>query len=168
MLKIGDYVFVGTKGVCEIENIKKNAFFGADKTKEYYVLKPIKTSTNMVVFLPTDTSVKIRPLVPARIAEDVLNNFKTIEPLSDVSEEKRIKFYEDIMKNGEFEDRVKLFKLLLKRKYTISKKVFGAQEQKYLTNVSDCVLGEIAFVLKQDIETIKNKIILTETDSCES
>ena len=41
MFKQGDVIFVGSKGVCTVNDIKQNAFIGCDKTKEYYVLKPL-------------------------------------------------------------------------------------------------------------------------------
>ena len=81
MIKIGDKVFVQNKGVCELLNIAKNAFVGADKNKEYYVLKPVGSTNNMMIYFPTDSKVFIRKLCSKSKANMILDNFKELEDL---------------------------------------------------------------------------------------
>ena len=76
MVKIGDIVFVQNKGVCELQNITKNAFDGADKNKEYYVLKPVGYSNNIMIYYPTDSNVYLRKLCSKSKANSIFENFK--------------------------------------------------------------------------------------------
>lgn len=159
MLKVKDIVFVGTKGVCKIEEIKKNPFQGCDKTKDYYVLKPLSSTTNMVVFLPVDTSVKIRELISKDEAEKALVKLKNREIENSIKDEERFSYYNEIMKNGMFEDRMNILKYLINRKKTIPKKLFNSQEQKMLATVFECVLEELSVVLKKDKKQIEDEIV---------
>ena len=156
MLKINDVVFVGTKGVCLVEDIKKNAFVGCEKNKEYYVLKPINSTTNMVVFLPTDTSLKIRPLVTKKEIENILSSLEKTNIKDSIKEENRFNVYNDVMKSGDFADRVGLLKVLFERKKTIPKKQFSSQEQKILDSVLNALLEEMSIVLNSDKENVRD------------
>ena len=159
MIDIGEVVFVGTKGICKIEDIKKNAFVGCDKSKEYYVLKPLSSSTNMVVFLPTDTKIKIRKLTSKSIAKKILNEIGKLELEGQVNEEERQKALTEILKEVDLEKRARFLNYMLNRKMTISKKLFSAGEQKVLNTLLDCVVDEISCVLSEDKESVRSLIL---------
>ena len=156
-MKVGENVFVGTKGICKIEEIKKNPFVGCDKTKEYYVLKPFNSATNMVVFLPTDTTLKIRPLIPKVEAEKVLNEINNAVKDSNLTcSPEELK---DILKEVDFKKRVNAFVCLANKKKTVSKKLFNQQEQKVFSTLFDCIVDEISNVLKKDTGEVKTEIL---------
>ncbi len=159
MTKIGDIVFVQTKGICKIENIAKNAFVGCDKTKEYYILKPVDTTNNMMVYFPTDTKVKMRPLAGKKLAEKLLSGFGDLSSVEISAEEKRFDTYNQIMQEGELEDWCSLLKTLLVRKSKVQKKQFNLQEQKYINLMLGCVVSELAYVLDEAKENIKDKLL---------
>ena len=48
VFQIGDYVICSNKGVCEVENITVLNISGADKEKEYYILKPLYSAGSTV------------------------------------------------------------------------------------------------------------------------
>ena len=81
MEKIGSVISVGTKGICEIVDIKENAFEGAVKGKLYYILKPVENSNNMRVYLPVDTNLKIRKLVSKKEANSIIENFSAAKEI---------------------------------------------------------------------------------------
>lgn len=159
MIKIGDIVFVQTKGICKVENIAKNAFVGCDKTKEYYVLKPVDVANNMMVYFPTDTKVKMRNLTSKSKAEKVLKEFAGLGDVEISAEEKRFDIYNDITQNGELEDWCRLLKTLLARKSKVQKRQFNIQEQKYINTMLSCIIAELSYVLSKDKDEVKSKLL---------
>jgi len=159
MFNINDIVFVGTKGICKIENITKNAYTGCDKTKEYYVLKPIDSTTNMVVFLPIDTPVKIRYLVSKTKANESLKSFKSITFQTSLSEEDILSLCNSILKEVDFEKRINVFNFLMNKKQKNNKKMFGFQDQKTTNTLLECITQELAFVLNKSSFEIKEQIL---------
>ena len=158
MVKLGDIVFVQTKGICEVCNITKNAFVGADKSKEYYVLKPIDTSNNMMVYFPVDTKVNIRKLSSKSKAENIYKNFSELDDVVVDNEDERFKIYAQIVQGGELENWAKLLKTMLIRKSKSNKKQFNFQEQKYINTMLSCVVSELAYILGKDKQEIKSSL----------
>ncbi len=158
MVKIGDVVFVQTKGICEVLDIAKNAFEGCDKSKEYYVLKPVSTNNNMMVYFPTDTKVSIRKLSSKAKAQSILQNFATLDDVDAATEEEKLKLYTSISQKGELEDWSKLLKTLLIKKSKSNKKQFNYQEQKYINTMLACVVGELSYVLSKDQADVKKSL----------
>jgi RNA polymerase-interacting CarD/CdnL/TRCF family regulator len=159
MIKIGEIIFVQTKGICKVENITKNAFEGCDKTKEYYVLKPVDVSNNMMVYFPTDTKLNMRALTSKTKAEKLLKELINISNIDIKEEEKRFEVYNKITQSGDLEDWCRLLKTLLERKRKIQKRQFNLQEQKYITTLTNCILTELSYVLSKEKDEIKSSLI---------
>lgn len=155
MVKIGDIVFVQTKGICEVLNITKNAFVGCDKNKEYFVLKPVDSPNNMMVYFPTDTKVNIRKLTSKAKANIIFQNFASLEDVDIKNEDERFNIYTDLSQSGELEKWSKLLKTLLLRKSKTNKKQFAYQEQKYISTMLNCVVSELSYVLSKPQDEIK-------------
>ncbi len=160
MEKIGSVISVGTKGICEIVGIKENAFDGAVSGKLYYILKPIENSNNMQVYLPVDTSLKIRKLVSKNEAKGIIEKFLDAEEIDVPSENERLKIYDEIAKSGDIENQARLLKTLKTRKEKLSKKQISGLEQKIFSSIENCVLSELAIVLEKSKEEIKEKMAL--------
>ena len=160
MEKIGSIVSVSTKGICEVVDIKENAFVGAIKGKLYYVLRPIENSNNMLVYLPVDGAVQIRKLVSKAEAKKIIEGFCEADEVSIESEVERLKIYNDIAKSGNINDWAKLLKTLKTRKENLSKKQISSIEQKLLSTISNCVVSELSVVLEKPKEEIEEKLVL--------
>ena len=160
MEKIGSIVSVSTKGICEVVDIKENAFVGAVKGKLYYVLKPIENANNMLVYLPVDGAVQIRKLVSKSEAKEIIDNFEEFSEISVESEFERLKVYNDIAKSGNINEWTKLLKTLKTRKEKLSKKQISSVEQKMLGTISNCVVSELSVVLEKPKEEIQEKLAL--------
>lgn len=159
MIKIGDIVFVQTKGICELKGIEKNAFEGCDKNKEYYILKPVETSSNMVIYFPTDTKVSIRKLSSKQAVDKILKNIKDFPEIDVKTEEDRLKIYGETVSKGELSSWMSLLKTLAKRKKTISKKQFSFQEQRYFNIMLACVVDEISYIISKSKDEVKSMIL---------
>ena len=158
MIKIGSRVCVSTKGICDIEDIKKNAFVGCEKNKEYYILRPVDAANNMVVYLPTDTKLKIRNLISKEEARGIFENFDNIGEIKSTDED-RMNEYNTIVQNGDAECVAKLLKTLLIRKSKANKKQFSYQEQKYLNMAMNSLVSEISVVLEKEKQEIENRFL---------
>lgn len=158
MFKQGDIIFVGTKGICLIDDIKKNAFVGCDKTKEYYILKPIETTSSIVVFLPTDTSVKIRKLISKNKAQQILQNIRNITFETTMSDIDKNLIYSKISQEVEIDNRIKVLNFLVEKKLNTSKKNFPQQDQKLINTLVDCIAHELSYVLNEPLLNIKEEI----------
>ena len=159
MIKVGDIVFVQTKGICELKSIEKTPFEGADKNKEYYVLKPVDSSNNMVVYFPTDTKVSIRKLTSKQTVEKILKGIKDYPEINVDREEDRLAIYGQTVSQGELASWMSLLKTLVNRKKKLSKKQFSFQEQKYFNIMMSCVVDEISYITNQNKETVKEMIL---------
>ena len=160
MEKIGSVISVGTKGICEVLDIRENAFDGAAKGKLYYILKPIDSSNNMMVYLPVDTSLKIRKLVSKTNAKDIIENFAKAEDISVPAENERLKIYDAVAKSGDINDWARLLKTLMQRREKLSKKQISGLEQKIFSSVQNNVLLELATVLEKSKEEIEEELAL--------
>jgi len=158
MIKIGDIMFVQTKGICELINIAKNAFVGCDKNKEYYILKPVGASNNMMVYIPTASNVQMRKLSSKKACEDALKNIKSYKIAEKTDTETELSVFENSAKSCEFQKWVELLNTLLLKKSKTNKKQFNYQEQKLLSLMLSCVSEEIAYVLNKEKEEIKQEL----------
>lgn len=160
MEKIGSVISVGTKGICEIVDIKENAFEGAIKGKLYYVLKPVENSNNMQIYLPVDTGLKIRKLVSKNEAKGIIESFSSTKEVVVTSENERLKIYDEIAKSGNIESQAQLLKTLMERREKLSRKQISGLEQKMYSSLENCVLSELSIVLEKTKDEIKDKLAL--------
>ncbi len=159
MIKIGSRVCVSTKGICDIEDIRKNAFIGCDKNKEYYILRPVEATNNMVVYLPTDTKLKIRNLISEKQALQIYDNFENIEELKISPDDDKFGKINSIIQSGNADEVASLLKTLIVRKSKINKKQYSYQEQRVLTQAMNFLSGEISVVLKKEKQEVENKFL---------
>jgi len=159
MFNIGDVLSVSKKGICKVEDIAKNVFIGCDKSKLYYVLRPVSQINNMVVYFPTDSPVAMRKVASKQQAIQALQNIKPEQQLGDFADNERLVEFNKIIQEGSFDDRIKVLNSLGFRKKTIAKKLFNLNEQRQLSNLIDLVASEIAYSADENESEIKEEII---------
>ena len=55
MFEIGDHVVCGNNGICSVQDITTLNISGIDKSRKYYLLKPVFLSAS-TVYIPVDTA----------------------------------------------------------------------------------------------------------------
>lgn len=55
MFTVGDYVVCGNNGICRVQDITTLNISGIDKSRKYYLLKPVFLSGS-TVYIPVDTA----------------------------------------------------------------------------------------------------------------
>ena len=70
MFSAGELVVYGGEGVCRVEAVGVPEIPGIDKKKEYYTLRPLSRTGQ--VLTPVDTKVLLRPVLSAQEAKDLV------------------------------------------------------------------------------------------------
>lgn len=153
---IGEYVVCGSKGVCVVENITKLDISGADREREYYILKP-KYSSGSTVYVPVDsTKESMRPVIKREEAEALLQSIPEI-PLLTIGNEKFVEqTYRECLKTGrcdEFARLLKTIRLRKEKRLQAGRKV-TAVDEKYFHIVEDGLCGELAVALGVDRDEV--------------
>lgn len=163
MYKKGEYVVVGNKGVCVIDNITTLDMSGVDKEREYYILKPVYVPGS-TVYVPVDSTETMRRILTKEEVNDLIREIPQI-PLIDIENDKLLEQeYKGCMKANSCEEWVRIIKTIYLRKQKrleLGRKV-TAVDTKYYRIAEDNLYGELAVVLdipKKEVESfITNEI----------
>ena len=156
MFKIDEYVVHMTGGICKVENIDSLDIPGADKSKKYYLLVPIK-GTGSKVYVPVDNDSAIRPITTCDEAEKLIDEIPAIEELTIENDRFREAKYKEVIKSCDLHELVGVLKNLYFRRLqrTSEGKKNTATDDKYFKIAEENLLSELSFVLHKNREEIK-------------
>lgn len=98
MFGVGEYVVYGSKGVCQVADIRPVDIPGADKERLYYVLTPIGDVT-ATIYAPTDhQKVVMRKVISREEANQLIEEFPQIEMLVVSDDRQREEKYKELMR----------------------------------------------------------------------
>ncbi len=158
MFQIGDYVICSNKGVCEVENITVLNISGADKEKEYYILKPLY-SAGSTVYVPVDSQKDhtMRKVLERTEAERLIGTIPEIPLLVITNDKMTEQMYKDCMKSNDCQELVKLIKTIHQRKQKriqAGRKI-TAVDAKYFHLAEENLYGELAVALDLSREEVR-------------
>ncbi len=161
MFQIGDYVICSNKGVCEVENITVLNISGADKEKEYYILKPLY-SAGSTVYVPVDSQKDhtMRKVLERTEAERLIGTIPEIPLLVITNDKMTEQMYKDCMKSNDCQELVKLIKTIHQRKQKriqAGRKI-TAVDAKYSHLAEENLYGELAVALDLTREEVSGYI----------
>ena len=161
MFQIGDYVICSNKGVCEVENITVLNISGADKEKEYYILKPLY-SAGSTVYVPVDSQKDhtMRKVLERTEAERLIGTIPEIPLLVITKDKMTEQMYKDCMKSNDCQELVKLIKTIHQRKQKriqAGRKI-TAVDAKYFHLAEENLYGELAVALDLSREEVSGYI----------
>ncbi|MCI9571982.1 MAG: CarD family transcriptional regulator [Lachnospiraceae bacterium] len=161
MFQIGDYVICSNKGVCEVENITVLNISGADKEKEYYILKPLY-SAGSTVYVPVDSQKDhtMRKVLERTEAERLIGTIPEIPLLVITNDKMTEQMYKDCMKSNDCQELVKLIKTIHQRKQKriqAGRKI-TAVDAKYFHLAEENLYGELAVALDLTREEVSGYI----------
>ncbi|MCI8697079.1 CarD family transcriptional regulator [uncultured Acetatifactor sp.] len=161
MFQIGDYVICSNKGVCEVENITVLNISGADKEKEYYILKPLY-SAGSTVYVPVDSQKDhtMRKVLERTEAERLIGTIPEIPLLVITNDKMTEQMYKDCMKSNDCQELVKLIKTIHQRKQKriqAGRKI-TAVDAKYFHLAEENLYGELAVALDLSREEVSGYI----------
>ena len=148
MYKKGEYVVVGNKGVCTIDNITTLDISGVDKEREYYILKPVYVPQS-TVYVPTDNAETMRRVLTRDEVEHLIREIPEIPLIDTVNDKLLEQEYKGCMKTNSCVAWVRIIKTiyLRKQKRLEAGRKVTAVDAKYYRIAEDNLYGELAVVL---------------------
>jgi len=155
--KTGEYVVVGNKGVCVVDNITTLDISGVDKEREYYILKPVYVPGS-TVYVPTDSADSMRRVLTKDEVTHLIQEIPQIPLIDTVNDKLLEQEYKGCMKSNSCEEWVRIIKTIYLRKQKrqeLGRRV-TAVDAKYSRIAEDNLYGELAVVLnipKEEVES---------------
>ena len=157
VFSVGEYVVCGNKGVCTVEKITRLDIAGVDKTRDYYILKPLYSSGS-TVYVPVDSPKEsMRKVLNREEAEKLIQTIPGI-PLIDITNEKfSEQAYRECMKTNRCEEWVRVIKTiyLRKQKRLQAGRKVTAVDAKYFHLAEESLYGELAVALEMSREAVE-------------
>lgn len=159
MFKLGDKLFYGKIGVCEVIDICEKEIV-RNKKSSYYALKPVYL-TNSIIYAPVNAAnPPMRDLITQSECEALIKRIPEI--VNKVNEDSFSEEY--FKKNFDYqnpEDLILLTSFIYdKKKLAISsKKRLGFADEKFMKQGEALLFGEISQVLSIPLEEVESYII---------
>lgn len=163
--KPGDHIIYGSTGVCCVESIitpdSKDAKHGFDKTRCYYVLKPLYHTET--IYTPTDnTRVFMRPVISKEEAERLIDLIPTIQAEAyhaDSLQDLR-NHYKAVTESYDCSDLIELtMSIYAKKQYAEQqKRKFGEVDGKFMKQAEEMLFGEFSVALGIDRNAVQEYI----------
>lgn len=148
-LEIGSMLVYGSRGVCKVEDIKKERFVSQER--EYYLLRPMD-DVKSLIYVPVDSDrleKQVRKvLTPGEI--DHLISIMPNEAAPWIEENRaRAEFFRSVMESGNREQMVQIIKTLYLRRQELAAvgKRLNVADETVLSRLEKLLYDEFALVL---------------------
>lgn len=145
----GEFVVVGNKGVCKIEDVTTLNISGVDREREYYILKPVYVPGS-TVYIPVDTAKdSMRKVLSEKEAKVLISNIPQIPFITITNDKLLEQEYKECMKTNDCVEWVKIIKTiyLRKQKRLEAGRKVTAVDAKYFRIAEDNLYGELSVSL---------------------
>jgi len=159
--QIDDYVVYGGSGACVIEDICVPDIKGLDKSKQYYMLRPLYTNGS-TIFSPIDNDrVIMRRVITKEEAQELIARIPSAETIWDDSEKAREEKYLQALHTYSCYEWIRIIKTLYLRmeERVQQKKSVGEKDQRFLRMAEDLLYGELAVPLEIPKDQVKDYIL---------
>ncbi|MCR4961913.1 MAG: CarD family transcriptional regulator [Lachnospiraceae bacterium] len=155
MFAINEFVIHTTGGICQVKNIAPLDMPGADKSRKYYFLAPIKTNGSKV-FVPVDNDGTIRKVLTGDEAWELIDEIPEIEEMRVDNEKQRENLYKEAIRSCDCRELVSVIKNLYSRreKRLSEGKKTTATDDKYFKIAEDNLFSELAFAIGRNKDEI--------------
>ena len=150
MFQPGELVVYGTSGVCRVEEITRPNMTGADRNKEYYLLKPLHQDG--IIYTPVENpKVAIRTVISREEAEtliDLIPNIQTEIYLAPTVQA-QAQHYHALVQSHDCRDLIELMmSIYAKRQIAEAKKHrLGLVDERYMKQAERLLYGEFSVAL---------------------
>ena len=160
MFKKGEYIICGNNGICRVEDITTLNMDGIDKSRKYYLLKPVFASKSPV-YKPTDLDDgTLRKALSKKEAEALIQSIPGIDTIAIADEKTLEQTYKDMMHSCDPKRLVSLIKTIYLRKEKRLMKGFKvtALDSRYFKQAEDFLYGELSVALNIPRENMREYI----------
>lgn len=165
MYQVGDWIFYGNIGACQVTDVSERKIPGVEKAVMYYTLLPLNDSCS--ISTPAlNGKVFMRPLISKDEAQSLIDSIPKIDAeayhnpvLRQLSEH-----YETVLSSHDCLELVEMtMSIHAKREQAVKqKKKLGAVDEKFMKRAEDLLFGELAVALgisKDEVpEYIKSRL----------
>ncbi|MEH7234641.1 CarD family transcriptional regulator [Bacillus sp. JJ1562] len=158
MFKVGDLVVYSSLGICEINDICEETYYG--RTRKYYVLHPIEDNS-LTIRNPVDNDkVLMLGIIDLSEAEDMLESFNRPGIAWIEKGNERGKIYHDIVMSGDRKKIAGIVNTLMCRKYEVemTEKKLGDPDRRLLLHIQNILYKELAISLDTTFDEIANQV----------
>ncbi len=163
MFTSGDYVVCGNNGICQIQAITTLNISGVDKTRQYYILKPV-FSSGSTVYTPVDTAENtLRKAMNKEQATTFISSIPNTSLIPLADEKTLERTYKEYIRQNSSEGWLKLIKTIYLRKekrLSDGHKV-TAVDSRYFKLAEDFLYGELSIALNMSKDEVREHIIQT-------
>lgn len=164
MFSIGDNVYYGAHGICEIEDIQEQSFTG--EKKRYYLLRSHNDSLKLYHPVETEHS-KLTPILAKETAEKVLEVFKQAVGQWHERMTERRKEYQGALESADHVQIAQMVNTLMRKKMELEAidKKLPSQDVQMLTQVAPVFYEGLAMSLGMNAEQVREQIKQTIKDN---
>lgn len=157
MFNIGDLIIYSTHGICQVDDICEETYFGV--AKDYYLLHPIEDS-KLKISTPVDNDkVIMLQLLTKEEAEEILESFKLPGIDWIQMDNDRNAAYSSIVKKGNRREIASIANTLMREKIKIERqgRKFHEKDMRILSSIQKLLFSELAVALNTTYEVINAK-----------
>lgn len=161
MFSIGDYIVYGSNGVFRVNDLGTIEMSGIPSDKLYYTLISVDGKDSKI-FTPVDNKkVNMRPISSKEDVLNLIDNFDSIEMLSNPNDIKTEDLYRETIKKGECKDWIKVIKTLYvkKRARKAEGKKMSASDERFLNKAEECLYQEFSIPLHINKDKVEDFIL---------
>ena len=162
MFAVGEYIFYGNQGVCQVEGTLMMSKPGQNEERLYYQLSPIEKRGSSV-FTPIDNDkVVMRPILTETEAWALIREIPEIDQIDLGEERRREDVLKEVMRTGDPRSFIAVIKTLNPRKLerlTMGKKA-TVLDMKYLKAAETYLYGELSVAIGK--EKAETELLLAE------
>ncbi len=160
MFEIGDLIMYGTNGVCRVTGYCRSPFDANDE-RDYYVLKPEKDQSNLVIYTPVkNDNVVMRPLLSTEGARELLDSINDIEEIKVENEKSRREAYREALHTADPVNYVRIVKAVRRRReeFSRTRRRLPDLDIDFEHSAYSCLIGELSEVLGLTRDEVDERI----------
>lgn len=161
MFQIGELVVYGSTGVCRVEGISGLNQPGADRGKQYYLLKPLWQDG--VIYAPVDSQkVPMRPVISREEAEAIIDRMPDIPAACcrGNTAQALAQQYQSAVRDGGHEALIEMMKAIHRKRGLAEAKNrrLGMIDERYMKQAERLLYGELATALEIPYDGVEDYI----------
>ena len=158
MYQTGELVVYGTTGVCRVEGVTFPEMPGEDRSRRYYLLKPLHQDG--IIYTPADSGkVPMRPVISAREAEALIDLIPTIqaEAVYSPTLQALAQHYQSVLRTSDCADLLRLTMSIYCKQQAAQakKKRLGMVDERYMKQAERLLYGELSAALGIPLEAVQ-------------
>ena len=162
MYQVGDWIFYGNIGACQVKEIGRKKIPGVEKEHLYYTLQPLNSDCS--ISTPADSEkVFMRPVISKDEAEHLIGMIPTMTPKAYYNAALRqlTEHYESLLNSHDCQELIQMTMSIYEKKkeVTMQKRKLGAVDEKFMRKAEELLFGELSIALGIEKNQVQDYIV---------